>query len=292
MTPASWNLSQSEAWQGVERLFELNDGFAFVVLLVPSEEGSAICHEALRRHLQTENRTLLDLSPADDTGLAEIRGKLVDIQPSPEVGAVWVSRAISEDNPACRTCADAWFEAADKLRSQPGKELALARFLYRAGLGFAARYQWQDAVRVFTESLDLSLTFGSTQTDLADYRFQVARTLTRINRYEEAAALLEMATAGYAEAGNRLGQANCISGLGDIHLRRSDHDSARAAFQKALAMYRSISDPYSSGRALYSLARLETTPKDPTPTRRRSHRRLDLHQSPRPHRHPPNRIPQ
>ena len=341
MTPPSWNLSQSEVWQGVERLFELNDGFAFVVLLVPSEEGSAICREALRRHLQTENRTLLDLSPAGDAGLAELPAKMVDRQPSGEVGAVWVSRAVSEDNPAYRTCADAWFEAAarlnhyrnqlmrsisvplvfvgspwlqqslreaapdlwsirstvariepppalahtrpepisqepartsgpdpylaleaaNKLRSQSGKELALAPFLYRAGLGFAARYQWQDAVRVFTESLDLSLTFGSTQTDLADYRFQFARTLTRINRYEEAAALLEMATAGYAEAGNRLGQANCISGLGDIHLRRSDHDSARAAFQKALAMYRSISDPYSSGRALYSLARLETTPK-------------------------------
>ncbi len=225
MTPASWNLSQSEAWQGVERLFELNDGFAFVVLLVPSEEGSAICHEALRRHLQTENRTLLDLSPADDTGLAEIRGKLVDIQPSPEVGAVWVSRAISEDNPACRTCADAWFEAADKLRSQPGKELALARFLYRAGLGFAARSQWQDAVRVFMESLDLSLTFGNPQTDIAD-----------------------CASNWRSPSRNSLGTT-----------KQSD-DSARAAYQQALELYRSISEPYSTGRALRSLAHIETNP--------------------------------
>ncbi|NDJ15261.1 MAG: tetratricopeptide repeat protein [Acidobacteriia bacterium] len=73
--------------------------------------------------------------------------------------------------------------------------------------------------------------------------------------------MLELAAAGYNELGNRLGQANCIQSLGDIHLRRSDHDFAHAAYQKALAMYRSISDPYSSGRALYSLARLETTPK-------------------------------
>ncbi len=332
MTPASWNLNQSEAWQGVERLFELNNGFAFVLLLVPSEEGSAVCREALRRHLQTENRTLLDLSPADDAGLSEIPGQLVNLLPSVEVGAVWVSRAVSEDNPDYRKCADAWFEAAarlnhfrnqltrsisvplvfvgapwlqqtlreaapdlwsirstvtriepmpataarpeqitsqapitsgpdpylaireaDKLRSQPGKELTLARYLYRAGLAFAARYQWQTAIKNLTEALDLRVRFSAPPVDLADCRFQLALCHSRIAEYDRALHLLKEASRDYEIAGNRLGQANCILIVGDIALRRSDHDAARAAYQQALPLYEKVGDLQGQANCVYSL---------------------------------------
>ena len=332
MTPASWNLNQSEAWQGVERLFELNNGFAFVLLLVPSEEGSAVCREALRRHLQTENRTLLDLSPADDAGLSEIPGQLVNLLPSVEVGAVWVSRAVSEDNPDYRKCADAWFEAAarlnhfrnqltrsisvplvfvgapwlqqtlreaapdlwsirstvtriepmpataarpeqitsqapitsgpdpylaireaDKLRSQPGKELTLARYLYRAGLAFAARYQWQTAIKNLTEALDLRVRFSAPPVDLADCRFQLALCHSRIAEYDRALHLLKEASRDYEIAGNRLGQANCILIVGDIALRRSDHDAARAAYQQALPLYEKVGDLRGQANCVYSL---------------------------------------
>jgi hypothetical protein len=36
---------------------------------------------------------------------------------------------------------------AERLRGKKGSELAVARLLYRAGFGFASRYQWRDAPR-------------------------------------------------------------------------------------------------------------------------------------------------
>jgi hypothetical protein len=47
-------------------------------------------------------------------------------------------------------------------------------------------------------------------------------------------------------------------GLGNIALRRSDLDDARARYEQALLLYQAIADPCSIGWALVGLARLDS----------------------------------
>ena len=56
----------------------------------------------------------------------------------------------------------------------------------------------------------------------ATSRWRAPITTRRARRYEQALPL-------YRQVGDVLGEANCIQGLGDIALARSDHDAARAA---------------------------------------------------------------
>jgi hypothetical protein len=56
-----------------------------------------------------------------------------------------------------------------------------------------------------------------------------------------------------------LGQANCIKGLGDVALQRSDLDSAQACYEQAQPLYEEIGMWLSIGETHQRLARLVAT---------------------------------
>jgi hypothetical protein len=60
----------------------------------------------------------------------------------------------------------------------------------------------------------------------------------------------------YRHVGAVLGEANCMLGLGDIALERSDHEGARASYESALSLYERLAEPYSIGITHRRLARL------------------------------------
>ena len=72
-------------------------------------------------------------------------------------------------------------------------------------------------------------------------------------RYEEALPL-------YRKVGDLQGEANCIRSLGDIALRRSDHDGARQRYEAALPLYRKVGAVLGEANCIKSLGDIALAP--------------------------------
>lgn len=72
----------------------------------------------------------------------------------------------------------------------------------------------------------------------ADICYAVASLAMERSDPDTVRARYETALALYQQAGDVLGQAKCIRGLGDIALQRSDHEAARVSYERAIDLYR------------------------------------------------------
>ena len=95
-TAERYALDRSPDWRALRRHFELGEGFAFIVLLVPDAEGAEVCRAALARFLQERGQHLEVVSEAQPSELENIASTLLELKPPPDAGAVWVGKAVSE----------------------------------------------------------------------------------------------------------------------------------------------------------------------------------------------------
>ena len=64
----------------------------------------------------------------------------------------------------------------------------------------------------------------------------------RLSENGEARVCYEEALSIYLDIGSRVGEANCIQALGDMHVMLSENEEARVRYEEALSIYRAIGD--------------------------------------------------
>ena len=74
--------------------------------------------------------------------------------------------------------------------------------------------------------------------------------------YDQARARYEEARPVYAGIGDRLGEANTIKALGDVHLQLAEYEAARARYEEARPIYVEIGAKVGQANVAYNIAQL------------------------------------
>ena len=146
------------------------------------------------------------------------------------------------------------YRQADDVRGQGNAIVGLSRIAQEHCDYDTAQAGYEQALRLYRQIQD---DWGDDVLGQATSIKGLGDTAWATADYDAAQARYEQALELYRQAGDARGEARCITGLGDIARDRSDPDGARSRYEQALALYQAIPDPYSAGRTLLSLARLD-----------------------------------
>src|SRR5208337_1409681 len=81
-------------WQLVLSHFELADGFALLILVVPDRDGSEICRKEIRGYVEGKGKRLVCVEPESPADLRRLAAVLFDQPCGEDIGAIWVSAVV------------------------------------------------------------------------------------------------------------------------------------------------------------------------------------------------------
>jgi hypothetical protein len=131
---------------------------------------------------------------------------------------------------------------AEKLRGQPGKELALARMLHRAGEGLMGHDQWRQAASLFEQSLELKRRFhdspestGATLNTLGAANFVLGKVKEAISYFEQSLSIAR-------QIGDHLSEGQALGNLGIAYRNLGEPLTAIGLYGQSLRLHREIGD--------------------------------------------------
>jgi len=111
----------AEAWKDWARLrlyFELGEGFAFLILLLPGSTGAEVCRRNLEEFLKGQGKKLHVLDCRWKETVRRLPVHVLDVEPTPELGGIWMGAVIPEADPEFSEWRDAWWWGLGLLNQQ------------------------------------------------------------------------------------------------------------------------------------------------------------------------------
>jgi tetratricopeptide (TPR) repeat protein len=188
--------------------------------------------------------------------LWSVRTLVARIEPSPPSAAGQPPReAIRSEFGDERVGGDPVFalREAEKLRGVPGKELALARLLHRAGEGFAGRDDWRAAEKAHAEALELKQRAGAPAASLIATLNALAGTCLVLGQIHRSLAFAEQARKIARETGDQRGETNALNNVGLAYTALGNAPAAIEVYEQQLNIIRETGDKSWEAAALGNL---------------------------------------